>query len=183
MREEHSAAELARLTDQDVGRVHYLLGQFVDAGIAEVTAVVPRAGRAVKRYRVPRDWYVPFELSDAEHVEALAAAQLVPRMHRFVSNAARHLLLGERRWGVYVRLEASGGVSVTLTDEHGLSLRSERAPLVTWTELDLTGEEAARLHEELAALLRRYERAEGQPAGARRPYSLGVFLAEGGLHE
>ena len=47
-----SSAELARELGLSLQRAHYLIGKLHAAGVAQLDSVQPRAGRAVRPYRV-----------------------------------------------------------------------------------------------------------------------------------
>ncbi|PYE51919.1 winged helix-turn-helix domain-containing protein [Deinococcus yavapaiensis] len=176
MGRECSAGELAKMLGEDVRRVHYLLGRLVDADLAYVAREEKRAGRPVKYYAMNAHWLVPFDMTDAETIEALLNAQLQPRLERF-----SHLLVGQLRRDASIVVRVSRGVDdepigVSLYDEGRPDPRENGPLFANWMFLRLTPERAQALHTDLNDLLRRHDVSDDEDASV---YSIGLFLAPG----
>ncbi|GAA5533809.1 winged helix-turn-helix domain-containing protein [Deinococcus aluminii] len=175
-----SASEVAAHLDVNLQRAHYLLGKLVRAGVAEVVNVQPRAGRAVKWYRVAPRWFIPFEITGAETLEAFLAAQILPRMARFVQLSTNLLREHQPTWGYWLeqgpetsnlRMGDLGGTAEALfvgDEPFLLNIGNNR----------LSRERAAELKRRLIALLEEFSDLE--TAGAPE-YTIGLMLVRGGV--
>ena len=90
---DRSVREAADLLDRDLDAVLYRVKRLHAAGLLEVVAVVPRAGRAVRRYRAPHEaWFVPFEVLPYADLEEAFNALHVRTAARAARAAARWLV-------------------------------------------------------------------------------------------
>ena len=150
-----AAAELRLGLDETLYRVRRLH----QAGLLEVRATRPRAGRAVKLYRAVHDaWFVPFEaLPYADLEETFLELHLAHA--RVIARAAAHALRRSewsgyrierledgRLWMRGVRADGSG---------YGSSADDEGAT-DAMVELRLAPDDARRLNAELTDLVQRY---------------------------
>jgi hypothetical protein len=108
MQRPHSAAELGRALKINVQRAHYLLSKLIAADIARLDSVQPRAGRSVKRYRMVPRWFVPFEVTESETLEAFLAAQILPRIERVVNLSVQQIGATFETWGYWIEQEGEG---------------------------------------------------------------------------
>ena len=106
-----TAGEVAAHLGLDLGRAHYRLTRLVRAGVAEVTIAEVRVaeakrearpGRALKRYWVAGRWFVPFEVTGADTLEAFVKSQIMPRMERFVELGVRQIGDTYPAWGYWL---------------------------------------------------------------------------------
>lgn len=97
-----SVGEVAQSLGVSVQRAHYLVGKLERVGVAEVVEVCPRAGRAVKRYRVLSRWFIPYEATGAETLEAFLDGQILPRVERFTHLSVGRFRELDDRWGFWL---------------------------------------------------------------------------------
>jgi|GEM_PF-5599672 len=174
----HTATTLAELLGLPLSRAHYLLQTLTRAGIARVTSVTPRAGRAVRHYAVTHDWFVPFEVTPAHTLEELIAHQVESRMRRFVRLMLRHTERHGSHWGFWLRAGSSGALSVTLADPDGEFPTDEEPMMAGWARLRLTSQNAFTLRERLGEVFGEFASRENDEGST---YTVGLFLARGEL--
>lgn len=175
-----SAGEVAAHLDMSLQRAHYLLGKLVRAGVAEVASVEARAGRPVRRYRVAPRWFIPYEVTGAETLEAFLAAQILPRMERFVQLSTHLLREHQPTWGYWLeqgpetsnlRMGDLGGTADAL-------FTGDEPFLLNIGNNRLSRARAAELKRRLLAVLEEF--SEEETAGAPE-YTIGVMLVRGGV--
>lgn len=173
-----SASEVAHELSLSVQRAHYLIHKLMTAGIAELDSVQPRAGRAIRRYRVGPRWFVPFEATGAETLHAFLAAQIMPRMELFVKLSLRQIGNVHSHWGFW--LEHSGvSSSLNLGDPAGRAreLFEGDAPfMLNLGTMHLSSQNATLLKRRLLALLEEFQTLEDVGSTS---YALGLLFAEG----
>lgn len=178
MKAPHSVSELAAALDLSVQRAHYLIGKLSAAGIADLDSLQPRAGRAVKRYRVAARWFIPFEVTGAETLHAFLAAQILPRMERFVELGLRQVGDTYSHWGFWLEQQ---GVSSNLHmgDPSGAAtelFEGDEPFLLNIGTAHLTREQASTFKRRLLQLLGEFDLPVQDGAV---PYSVGLLLARG----
>jgi predicted ArsR family transcriptional regulator len=99
MQDGRSASEVARHLEIPLSRASYLLGKLHRGEVAVVERIEARAGRPMKRYRVSPRWFIPFEVTAAENLEAFSSAQIGPRMERIAALAAQQMREYQPVWG------------------------------------------------------------------------------------
>ncbi|NJK45040.1 MAG: hypothetical protein HC933_12815 [Pleurocapsa sp. SU_196_0] len=138
-----------------------------------------RAGKSLKFYRATAERFsvatrrLPLELLlEARH------AHYWSRMQRVFNRVQAERQLEDEGWSFALDRTHQGQVFLRPFDKTGRAvsaLESSRpAVLSGWVELDLTGQQAKALQNELFEVLRRYD---GLTTNGRR-YLLGVFLGE-----
>ncbi|WP_310584952.1 ArsR family transcriptional regulator [Deinococcus sp.] len=173
-----SASEVARELGLSVQRAHYLLGKLMTAGIAELDSIQPRAGRAVRRYRVGPRWFVPFEATGAETLHAFLAAQIMPRMELFVKLSLRQIGDVYSHWGFWLE-HSEGSGSLNLGDPTGRArelFEGDEPFLFNLGSMHLSSRNATALKRRLLAVLEEFETLEDAGGTA---YALGLLFAEG----
>ena len=174
----HSVSNLAAALNLSVQRAHYLIGKLSAAGIAEVDSLQPRAGRAVKRYRVATRWFISFEVTGAETLHDFLAAQILPRMERFVELGLRQVGDAYSHWGFW--LEQQGASSdLSMGDPSGAAtelFEGDEPFLLHIGTAYLTREQASAFKRRLLELLAEFD--VPTPEGTS-PYSVGFLLARG----
>lgn len=173
-----SASELALTLNLPLSKVHYLLEQLVDAGVAEVVEVERRAGRPIRRYRMERDWYVPFEVTPASTLEELVGGQARALMDRFTHGLMKLQQDDGREWGFRLVYSETHGLSLGITDVHGEQPFREEPVMATWVALRLPRVRAQELRSRLEALLHEFDEPGAEGA---EPFTVGMFLAPGRL--
>ena len=159
---DRSVREAADHLGRDLDAVLYRVKRLHAAGLLAVVAVVPRAGRAVRRYRAPHDsWFVPFEALPYADLEETFAALHRATVARAARAAARWLVrspwagyLVERGddGQVWLRGSGPGPYDGTLVAPVG----GATGPLDATLDLWLTAAQATALNDELADLVARY---------------------------
>lgn len=188
MGRERTASAVAAELGVNVSSVLYRIDQLLDLGLLQVARTEPRRGRAVKHYRAVADeFFVPFELTDAETLGALGSRSAGELKHLLeTSLGAAYEAIGRTFEGGGVRLmrDQKGRIDRTLAHEAAAAEATSfpelaltaRAPAL-WDQhctLDLTEAEAKALQRELSEVFGRYYRRAG---GDRRPYIVRLALA------
>ena len=174
-----SAAELSRELGVGLQRAHYLLGKLHTVGVAELDSVQPRAGRAVKRYRISARWFVPFGVTGADTLGTFLEAQLLPRMQQFLSLSVRQLEAGgDGAWGYWLEQHGESS-SLRIGNAQGAALElfaGDEPLLLNLGTLHLRPEQASALKRRLLAVMEEFEPLHDprQP-----PYTVGLLLARG----
>jgi len=141
--------------------------RFVDLGLLEVAAELPRAGRAIKLYRSAAEvFFVPFEATGAESLEAALAERdsYAERLLRRNVVQARLDTIGS--WGTRVYRDVRGRLQVqtALTPDSNVTSLDPDAPAVlsAWRDsLTLDFEDAKALQREMFELLQHYLKKQG----------------------
>lgn len=180
MTAERSAGEVAQLLGAPLQRAHYLLSRLNALGVAEVSSVQPRAGRAVRRYRVAGRWFIPFRATGAETLEAFLGAQIVPRVQGHVQRAVAQLSTLTPDWGYWLSSqegsEEAGG-SLRLGGPDGESPFDIPEPLLLNLGYQrMRPERAHELRNRLLALLDEFPPEADETLAT---YSLGLFMVRG----
>ena len=173
-----SASEVARELGLSVQRAHYLLGKLMTAGIAELDSIQPRAGRAVRRYRVGPRWFVPFEATGAETLHAFLAAQIMPRMELFVKLSLRQIGDVYSHWGFWLE-HSEGSGSLNLGDPTGRArelFEGDEPFLFNLGSMHLSSRNATALKRRLLTVLEEFQALEDVGG---TDYALGLLFAEG----
>ena len=174
----HSVSELAAALNLSVQRAHYLIGKLSAAGIADLDSLQPRAGRAIRRYRVTPRWFIPFEATGAETLHAFLAGQILPRMERIAELALRQIGDAYSHWGYWLQHEDGPG-SLNLGDPAGTAralFEGDEPVLLNIGTAHLTREQASRLKRRLTELLAEFDLPVQEGA---EPYSVGLLMARG----
>ena len=170
-----AAAEVARDLGWTLQTAHYKLGRLVEAEIAVVSGEEKRAGRAVKRYSSVRPaWFVPFDLTPADTLGELIAAQLDPRMRRIYDRMAEEIMQISPHRGVTFKMQ-EGMLTVHLAPP---DLEEADAPPITasLSSLKLSPGRAREFHGKLIALAQEFI---GTPDEGGEHYILGTFFIRG----
>jgi|SRR5690606_29182083 len=141
--------------------------RFVELGLLEVVAELPRAGRAVKLYRTTAEvFFVPFEATGSESLEAALAER-----DRNLESLLRRSVVQARldsigTWGTRIYRDVRGRLQVqtALTPDSNVTSLDAEAPAVlsAWRDsLALDFEDAKALQREMFELLQRYLQKEG----------------------
>jgi len=188
MGQERTASPVASELGVKVSSMLYRIQQLLDLGLLRVSRVEPRRGRALKYYRAVADtFFVPFELTDAETLEALGSSS-ANEMKRSLeaSLGAGHEAAGRafEGWGVRLMRDREGRLDRSLAPEGEAADATSfpelaldpRAPAL-WDQhclLDLTEAEAKALQRELSQLYGRYYRCGGTD---QQPYIVRLAMA------
>jgi len=182
MRDAHSASEVASHLAVPLPRASYLLGKLMRAEVAFVERVDPRAGRPVRRYRVPGRWFIPYQVTSAETLEALLLEQITPRMERMAVFGAAQLRARQPNWGLWLSGAEEYG-SLEIGDEAGpaTALFESEAPImfmIASSRLSRTQAEALK-----RSMLRLVQECTGGEAGEEETseYTFSLMLVKGGV--
>ncbi|GAA4014837.1 hypothetical protein GCM10022631_28370 [Deinococcus rubellus] len=181
MRAECSASEAAAYLNVSLQRAHYLLGKLVRAQMAVVERQDARAGRAIKRYSMPGRWFIPYEVTGAETLEAFASAQLMPRIETLINHSARVLREHSPHWGFWLESSAEN-VSLLIGDEHGPAhelVLGDEPFFLNIGHIHLSREKASELKRRLWAVLEGFE-AEDTPGAPE--YTTALMLVRGAVN-
>ncbi|WP_293911588.1 winged helix-turn-helix domain-containing protein [Deinococcus sp.] len=178
MKAPRSATELGHHLKLSPQRVHYLLRKLLAADVAQLDSVTPRAGRAVKRYRVSPRWFIPFEVTGNDTLDDFLSAQILPRMDQLVRLSVRQLEAAFGTWGYWLEQEGESG-SLRMGDPDGAAQElyaSDEPFLLNLGTLRLSREQAAALKHKLIAVLDEFAALEER---GEQPYTLGIQLVRG----
>ncbi|PNY81342.1 ArsR family transcriptional regulator [Deinococcus koreensis] len=178
MKAPRSVSELAAELGVNPNRAQYLVGRLHTAGVARVGSVQPRAGRAVRRYAVHGRWFIPFEVTGAETLEAFLAAQLVPRIEQMVNLTVQVMRGHSDGWGYWLQAsEAGGSLRAGNADDTAADLFDGSTPLLAnINTLTLAPAQAQQFKARLLELFQEFEAKETPGAD---PYSLAILLVRG----
>lgn len=178
MRAPHPAGEVATKLGVNIQRAHYLIGKLERAGVAEVAEVRPRSGRGVKCYRVPPRWFVPYEVTGAETLEAFMGAQILPRVEQLTHLGVDHLRDFGDDWGFWLEQgQERGTLSMGTSNGTGNELFGGNEPfLLNIVGLHLTREGASEFGRRLTAVL---EEFQAQHSPSAPTYTVALMLVRG----
>lgn len=163
----------ARMLDLGVTATYKLVTRFRALGLLQETRQEQRAGRAVRYYRAPAAFFVPFHVLGLEQIGERNRLAHLQRFERNLAASVRHDFSPE--WGTLTGLLPSGETyyEIATPDGHLWDPLEEGAPLLLsgWNLIRATPEEARTLQRSLVALLTPYLRREDGD-----PYLLGTFL-------
>ncbi len=167
---ERSVTEAAQELRLGLDATLYRVRRLHQAGLLEVRAVQPRAGRAIKRYRAVHDaWFVPFEALPYADLEETFLELHVAHARVIARAAAR--ALGRSEWSGY-RIERNEDGRLWMRgvrmDGSGVgSTAADAGATDAMLELRLAPDDALRLNRELTDLVTRYtaldRSADGPP--------------------
>ena len=173
-----SATELARELGLGVQRAHYLIGRLQAGGVAELLSVQPRAGRPIKRYRVAPRWFVPFEVTGADTLEAVLEAQILPRMQRLVGLSVQQIAAEFGEWGYWLEQEGASS-NLRMGDANGAAralFEGDEPFLLNIGTVWLSSEHATQLKHRLLSVMNEFSDFHDP---AQPPYTIGLQLARG----
>lgn len=171
-----SVGEVAARLGLPPRRAYSLVTRLQKAGIAQVTAHRARQGRAVKVYRIPGPWRIPFHVTGADTLEHFLWTQMGPRFERFHTLLARQFLAHQPDWGYWVMPHRMG-----LGGEDGIAdhwINSDEPLHLMVGGLHLREEDARTFKARLLALQREYEALSGEHPGGQA-FALGIVLTRG----
>ncbi|MFC4638185.1 winged helix-turn-helix domain-containing protein [Deinococcus hohokamensis] len=175
-----SAAEVARQLDLPLARASYLLGKLQRGGVAFVERVDPRPGRPVKRYRVAPRWFIPYDVTAAETLDAFWLEQIRPRMAQIAALAARQAQDYAPVWGLWLS-KGETDSNLEIGDQSGPAqdvFAGDEPLMLTIANLRLNEQQARHLKRRLLALLE--ETAQGETPTSP-VYTLSLMLVRGGV--
>ncbi|WP_233554571.1 hypothetical protein [Deinococcus cavernae] len=165
-----------------VPAMYKIARRFVALKLLQETRQMKRAGRAIRYYCAPAEFFVPFSVLGLEQIGELNRQA---HLERFNTNLA-HTLRCELPpgWGTRTGLLPSGERYYSITSAEGELLEqfSDSSPLMLsgWNLLKLTRQEARTLQRQLVQLLEPYL---SRPAGGEEHYLTGIFLVRDGPQE
>ncbi|AZI44282.1 ArsR family transcriptional regulator [Deinococcus psychrotolerans] len=181
MRSECSASEAAAHLSVSLQRAHYLLGKLVQAQMAVVERQNASAGRAIKRYSMPGRWFIPYEVTGAETLEAFASAQLIPRIEILIGHSVRVLRERSPHWGFWLESSA-GSVNFLIGTQHGPAnelFLGDEPFLLNIGRIHLSREKASELKRRLLAVLEDFE-TEDTPSAPE--YTTALMFVRGAVN-
>ncbi|WP_407539808.1 helix-turn-helix domain-containing protein [Deinococcus radiomollis] len=182
-----TASEVAARLGLDIGRAHYRLTRLVRAGVAEVMIAAEttaeagqaaRAGRALKHYRVAGRWFIPYEVTGADTLEAFMGSQIMPRVEGFVRLSVEQIGPAFGQWGYWHEQDGTSS-TLRLGDPDGFSrelFEGDEPFLFNIGALNLRREHASELKRRLLALVEEFAEHHDTQEPA---YTLGLLLARG----
>lgn len=173
-----SATEVAGTLGITVKRAHYLLTRLEQAGIAHVVALETRRGRPIRRYGTAERWFIPFEITGAETLEAFLGEQILPRMAGFVRLSAQRLQEYSPEWGYWLE-KGEQASNLRIGDRQGTAndlYFGDEPYLLTVGTAHLSREQASQLKQRLIGVMREFDGLEDPAAPA---YTLALLMVRG----
>ncbi|MGY2896616.1 DprA-like winged helix domain-containing protein [Deinococcus sp. UYEF24] len=173
-----TATDVAERLGMTVKRAHYLLTRLELAGAAQIVAHEPRRGRPLRRYATASRWFIPFEVTGAETVEAFLAEQILPRMAEFTRLSARKLLEHSPDWGYWLE-RGEHASHLQLGNQHGPAealFYGAEPFLLNIGTVHLNSEQAGEMKRRMLAVLEEFSALEGPETPA---YTIGLLLVRG----
>lgn len=175
MHAEHTLGSAAREAKVPASSLAYWVQRFVNAGLVEVTRVVPRAGKPIPHYRaLSSEFQVPFE--------AMPPGTRDDFLLRGRKFAFEQLIAASNH--AAGRELASAGIRITASAETGLEVNFTEPPDVVqtpgtewWGSCLLTEEEADEITRTLKALQEKFGRDLEGPGRTRYHLVLGFVPA------
>lgn len=164
---EMSVGEAARLTGEKPNTVLKRVRRFVELGLLEVTRERERAGRPIKLYSAVADvFFVPFEVTAAESLEAALAEREAYAEELLRRNVVRTRMEAIGNWGTRVYKDERGRLQVqtAVTPDANVTMLDPGMPAVlsAWRDaVMLDYDDAKAMQREMFELLMRYLRKEG----------------------
>ncbi|GAA5513947.1 hypothetical protein Dcar01_02696 [Deinococcus carri] len=180
MQDARSATEVAHRLQLPLPRASYLLLKLQRAGVAVVERVDPRAGRPIQRYRVAPRWFIPYDVTAAETLDAFWWGQIRPRMAQIATLAARQAQDYAPVWGLWLS-QGETDSNLEIGDEAGPArdvFAGDEPLMLTIAGLRLNEAQARLLKRQLLNLLEEAARWETPNAPE---YTLSLLLVRGGV--
>lgn len=173
-----SATEVAGSLGITVKRSHYLLSRLEQAGIARVVAVEARRGRPIRRFSTAQRWFIPFENTGAETLEAFLGEQILPRVTGFVRLSAQRLQEYSSEWGYWLE-RGEQASNLRIGDRKGTAnelFYGDEPYLLTVGTAHLTREHAAELKQRLIGVMKEFGDLEDPALPA---YTVALLMVRG----
>lgn len=146
VRHERNLTELVRELDQPLGKLHYHMGQLINAGLLVVGKIEHRPGRPIRYYRAVAKTFL-ISLADVEEPPAEKRAKELRQSLAQEYNRKNLSLLHD--------VDEAGRYRVRLIESDGRG-KASRA-FEAWKLLRLTSQQRRSLADELRALISRYD--------------------------
>lgn len=165
------AAEQLGLT---VTATYKIARRFVELGLLHQTRQEQRAGRAIKYYRAPGQFFIPFSVLSLEQAGEHNRQVHLDRFNRNLAQATRQAFAPD--WGMTTGFIATGEAVYEITSADGQRWEQfgPDAPILLagWNLIKLNKEEARNLQRQLADVFRPYFNRESE----EDTYLIGVFM-------
>lgn len=176
---ECTVGEAARQLGLELTPTYKLVQRLLRLGLLFQTRQQQRSGRAIRYYRAPTAFFVPFSVRPFEQIGEHNRAAQLQQFERNLSRAMRHSL--GPRWGTFTGMTPSGESYYELMSAEGESFDplAPAAPRVLsgWNRFSLTAAEALEVQQKLMALLFPYLERETSGDLQRDTYQIGIFMA------
>ncbi|WP_288482038.1 hypothetical protein [uncultured Deinococcus sp.] len=174
MRGECTVSQAAAALGLGLTPTFKLVQRYLRLGLLSESRREARAGRALRHYRAPGAFYVPFHVRPFEQMgEANRGAGLRAFEHNLERAMHTRTWAG---WGSLSCFTPAGDVYYEFVSESGEVWEplAQDAPLILagWNRVTLSADEARTLQRQLVALLRPYLNRPG----TGEPYQVGIFL-------
>ncbi len=175
-----SARQVTEHLDMDIQRAYYLLRKLERVGIAEVECEPGAGGQVPKRYTVAPRWFIPYEVTRAETLNAFVEAQIMPRMERFVGLSVELLQQHQPTWGFWLETEGQA-TNLRMGDAKAPAnalFTGDEPFLLNLGTARLSRANASELKRRLVAVLEELESMESPDADV---YTVAVMLVRGNV--
>ncbi|CAM4185348.1 hypothetical protein [Deinococcus marmoris] len=173
MGHEACVSEAARRLGLGITATYKLVARFVALGLLEETRQQRRAGRAIRYYRAPATFFVPFHVLGLEEIGERNRLTQLHRFERSFAASVRHGFAPD--WGALTGALPSGETYYEIASPDGQiwDPLADDATLILsgWNLIRATPQEARTLQRGLMALITPYLNREGG-----EQYLLGTFL-------
>lgn len=173
-----TAREVAQHLDVKIQRAYYLLRKLTRSGVAQVQVERETGRQTLRRYAVAPRWFIPYEITRAETLNAFLAGQILPRIERFVDHSVRLIQTQQPNWGYWLeRAEQSSNLRLGGPDGSAQGLFGGDEPfLLNLGMAHLTRADATELKRRLLAVMAEFGERETPEADA---YTVGLLLVRG----
>lgn len=171
-----SASELARALGRPLSSVHAQLERLLAAGVVEVAQVEARAGRPIRRYRIPLPWHVPFAVTPAATLRELLGGGFESGLREQLDALARVMGRAESPWEVLIE-RREGQFSQQIRPLRRSEMSHLRAAMGSGMSLRLSPGRALELKERLTGLIQEFM---SQPDADGERWTLTVLLTPEG---
>lgn len=179
MGRECTVGEAARQLGLELTPTYKLVQRFLRLGLLSQTRQQQHNGRAIRYYRAPAAFFVPFIVRPLEQIGERNRAVQLQQFERNLSHAMRRSL--GQRWGGLTSVMPSGESYYELMSADGESFDplAPAAPRILsgWNRFSLTAAEALEVQQKLMALLLPYLERETSGDLQRDTYQIGIFMA------
>lgn len=177
MGREARVSEAAQTLGLGVTATYKLVARFLSLGLLRETRREQRAGRAIRSYRAPEAFFVPFHVLSLEQI---GERNRRLHLHRFERNLAATVRRSfSPQWGTLTGVLPSGETYYEIASPDGQvwSPLAHDAPLMLsgWNLIRATPQQARALQHSLMALITPYLNSPAQEGD--HSYLLGIFLS------
>lgn len=185
MGRETTVKEAAARLNLSVTAMYKIATRFVELGLLHETRREERAGRALRYYRAPAEFFVPFSVLGLEQIGEHNRQVHLERFNRDLAQTLRNEL--PPGWGTRTGVLPSGERYYEVTSAQGevLEQMADHSPLFLsgWNMLKITRQEARTLQRQLVELIEPFLNRPDDGSDSVEEYLSGLFLVRSAPQE